>query len=271
MWDVPTSINCGFINITVSTTLSDTYNCKTDKRVSEFSVEGGAGVSITNNGILTFESFSRLGDNIVKITANNIAGNCSKSYTITIKQGSDVKNEVKITLYYTSYMDCISTEQEIRSKITKTQESTLSQSNFDKNLPYGIKFQFASFFYGAYIIEAYVNFDTVGEYTILNDIDGISQIWLGDKLIVDITSEVHISNYDYVKGKYNVETTGYVKIKVMGFIGYFITCGSGDAKINLKFSKPGSTAQESFKFYQSIYYLYFFSLHILILLFIYSI
>lgn len=223
--------------------------------MSEFTVDGSgqAGVSITNDGVLTFSSFGKVGDTLITVTATNIAGSVNQTYTINLKQGSEPKNEVKMTIYTASYMPCVQTEAQIKAKVINTKEYTLSQSDFDNNVIYGIQFQFSSFLYGAYVIEGYVNFDTIGEHKILSDIDGISQVWLDDKLVIDDTSSVHSSTSggNAISRTYTVENTGYVKFKVMGFIGYIYTCGSGGI-VFLRYIKPGDSQQYSFVIYQSI-------------------
>lgn len=158
-----------------------------------------------------------------------------------------------MTIYTTTYMSCVQTEAQIKAAVINTKEYTLSQSDFDNNVAYGMQFQFSSFLYGAYVIEGYVNFDTTGEHKILSDIDGISQVWLDDKLVIDDTEEVHGGGggANPVLRTYTVENTGYVKIKVMGFVGYLPTCGSG-GKVFLRYTKPDSYQQYSFVIYQSI-------------------
>lgn len=149
-------------------------------------------------------------------------------------------------------MDCIQTEEQIKAGVIRTEERTLAQYDFD-DMSYGVKLQFLDFYQGAYVVEGYVNFDTTGEYKILSDIDGISQVWLGDKLVIDDTSSVHssMSGGNAVIRTYTVENTGYVKFKVMAFVGSYY-CGSGDVKVFLRYIKPDDFQQYSFVIYQSI-------------------
>lgn len=223
--------------------------------MSEFTVDGSgqAGVSITSVGVLTFSQFGKLGDTLITVTATNIAGSVNQTYTINIKQGGEPTNEVKMTVYYTSYLSCIQTEAQIKAAVTRTVQRTLTQYDFDNDVTYGMQFQFYNFMQGAYVIEGYVNFDTTGEHKILSDIDGISQVWLDDKLVIDDTEEVHGGGggANPVLRTYTVENTGYVKFKVMVFVGYIYSCGSG-AKVFLRYIKPGASQQFSFVIYQSI-------------------
>lgn len=155
-------------------------------------------------------------------------------------------------------MACVQTEEQIKTAVVRTEERTISQSDFDNKVAFGIQVMFSSFMYGAYVIEGYVNFDTVGDYRILSDIDGISQVWLDDKLIIDDTENVHssLSGGNAISRTYTVENTGYVKIKVMVFVGYIYACGSG-GKVFLRYTKPNDIQQYKFAIYQSIYiYIY---------------